>query len=86
MGKIVASGVSLLEPSSSSDTGSITGLGNRSSDLFNIKHFKQTKGVDPNDLLQKPESFGAFNPNRCNLGKNLFDNHTRQQTKDVKLK
>ena len=57
-----------------------------SSDLFNIKHFSETKGVDPNNLLQKPESFDAFNPNRCNLGKNLFGNHTRQQTKDVNLK
>ena len=56
-----------------------------SSDLFNTKHFKQTQGVDPNDLLQRPEQFDAFNPNRCLLGKNLFDNHTRQQTKDVKL-
>ncbi len=56
-----------------------------SSDLFNTKHFKQTHGVDPNDLLQRPEQFDAFNPNRCLLGKNLFDNHTRQQTKDVKL-
>ena len=56
-----------------------------SSDLFNTKHFKQTMGVDPNDLLQRPEQFDAFNPNRCLLGKNLFDNHTRQQTKDVKL-
>ena len=33
-GKMVASGLS-LEPSPSSDTGSITGLGNRSSDIFN---------------------------------------------------
>ena len=57
-----------------------------SSDLFNTKHFKQTHGVDPKDLLQRPEKFDAFNPNRCLLGKNLFDNHTRQQTKEVKLK
>ena len=57
-----------------------------SSDLFNTKHFRQTHGVNPNDLLQMPEKFDAFNPNKCNLGKNLFDNHTRQQTKNVKLK
>jgi len=56
-----------------------------SSDLFNIKHFAQTTGVDSNDLLQKTEIFQPFNPNRCHLGSNLFNNHTRQQTKKVKL-
>ena len=56
-----------------------------SSDLFNIKHFNQTQGIDPNDLLQRKESFAPFNPNKCLLGKQLFDNHTRQQTKNVKL-
>ena len=57
-----------------------------SSDLFNTKHFKETMGVDPSDLLQKQELFAPFNPNKCHLGNRLFDNHTRQQTKDVKLK
>ena len=57
-----------------------------SSDLFNIKHFNQTMGVNPNDLLQKQEQFAPFNPNKCHLGGQLFDNHTRQQTKEVSLK
>ena len=27
----------------------------------------------------------VINPNQCNLGYKLFENHTRQQTKDIKL-
>ena len=42
---------------------------------------KTTNGM----LLQKQELFAPFNPNKCHLGNRLFDNHTRQQTKDVKL-
>jgi hypothetical protein len=33
--------------------------------------------------LNKREYFNPFNPNKCNLAKNLFQNHTRQQTKDL---
>ena len=38
-----------------------------------------------NKLLFKQENFNAFNPNQCNLGYKLFDNHTTQQTKNIKL-
>ena len=38
-----------------------------------------------NKLLFKKEEFNPFNPNECNLGFKLFDNHTRQQTKNIKL-
>ena len=38
-----------------------------------------------NNLLFKKENFNPFNPNECNLGFKLFDNHTRQQTKNIKL-
>ena len=33
--------------------------------------------------LNKKEFFNPFNPNKCNLAKNMFQNHTRQQTKDL---
>ena len=38
-----------------------------------------------NKLLFKKEEFNPFNPNECNLGFKLFENHTRQQTKNIKL-
>ena len=38
-----------------------------------------------NNLLFKKERFDAFNPNQCNLGYKLFNNHTRVQTKNVEL-
>ena len=56
--------------------------------MASLKRISKT-GVETGqtiEALQVSQSFDAFNPNRCNLGKNLFDNHTRQQTKDVKLK
>ena len=34
-------------------------------------------------LFDKP-NLGAFNPNPCNLGKDLFNNNTRCQLKDLK--
>ena len=37
------------------------------------------------ELLQKPETFEPFNPNSCELSKDKFNNHTRQQIKDVKI-
>ena len=33
--------------------------------------------------LNKKELFNPFNPNKCNLANNMFQNHTRQQTKDL---
>ena len=38
-----------------------------------------------NNLLFKQEQFNAFNPNECNLGYKLFNNHTRVQTKNIEL-
>lgn len=37
------------------------------------------------ELLQKSDTFEPFNPNACELSKDKFNNHTRQQLKDVKI-
>ena len=57
------------------------------SDMYNSNYLiPATKPVRmTNNLLFKKEDFNPFNPNQCNLGYKLFDNHTRQQTKDIKL-
>ena len=33
--------------------------------------------------LDRVDNFQPFNPNSCNLGNNMFNNHTRQQTKNL---
>ena len=61
------------------------------SDLYNSDYLIPTNKHPSNkSYIQKEESFNGFNPNKCgmetNLGGNLFFNHTRQQTKNLKLK
>lgn len=55
--------------------------------LYNNMYLAQTtKPVKmTNELLFKKEQFNAFNPNPCGLGNQLFNNFTRQQTKNLKL-
>ena len=48
--------------------------------LINSKPQKMT-----NTGLFKNEQFNSFNPNKCNLGHKLFNNHIRQQMKNVNL-
>ena len=57
------------------------------SDMYNSNYLiPSSKPVKmTNKLLFKKEDFNPFNPNECNLGFKLFDNHTRQQTKNIKL-
>lgn len=57
------------------------------SDMYNANYLiPSSKPVTmTNKLLFKKEEFNPFNPNECNLGFKLFDNHTRQQTKNIKL-
>ena len=38
-----------------------------------------------NNLLFREDIFSPFNPNKCNLGHKVFNNHIRQQTKDINL-
>ena len=39
--------------------------------------------LGPHQLLFKREQFDHFNPNKCGLGGDRFNNHTRQQTKNL---
>lgn len=39
---------------------------------------------DDHKLLFKEPQFNLFNPNSCNLGSDIFQNHTRQQRMDLK--
>lgn len=61
------------------------------SDLYSSDYLiPSNKHSSNKSYIQKEESFNGFNPNKCgmetNLGGNLFFNHTRQQTKNLKLK
>tara|TARA_B110000902_G_scaffold67457_1_gene80094 strand:- start:316 stop:897 length:582 start_codon:yes stop_codon:yes gene_type:complete len=55
------------------------------SDLFHNQYLTHTekKQQIKNNLLFQKQNFSPFNPNRCNLGYKLFNNHTRIQTKDL---
>ena len=55
------------------------------SDLYNLMGPTPKAEVSPFTLLQEKNNFKPFNPDSCNLATDLFFNHTRQQTKDVKL-
>jgi hypothetical protein len=57
------------------------------SDLYNEPHFSQNINPELNkhSLLFKKEIFSPFNPNECNIGGSLFNNHTRQQFKDFPI-
>ena len=52
-------------------------------DLYNYRVIAKPSRAT-HSLLFKEENFSAFNPNTCNLGKELFNNHTRVQTKNLK--
>jgi len=51
------------------------------SDLFNHLHYTSS---NVKNLAQNEENFTLFNPNACNIGGDSFNNHTRQQTKNIK--
>lgn len=69
------------------------------SDLYNSQYFNEVINndniqnihqINKNDkirdhslLFNNEMEFNRFNPNPCNLGFNLFNNHTRQQLKDI---
>ena len=58
---------------------------NTYSDLYVQMGPKPTTQKEQFALLQENIKFEEFNPNGCELSKNTFDNHTRQQLKDVKI-
>ena len=51
------------------------------SDLFNHLHYAPS---NIKNLAQNQEVFLPFNPNECDIGGGSFNNHTRQQTKNIK--
>jgi len=56
------------------------------SDLYNTTYLTppiQTTKMT-NELLFKQEKFAPFNPNMCNIGKDIFNNNTRVQVKNLK--
>lgn len=55
------------------------------SDMFNNKYLTQCNEVVPmtNTLLFKEEQFDNFDPNTCDLGYKLFNNHTRVQIRNL---
>ena len=57
------------------------------SDMYNANYLiPASKPVRmTNNLLFKKTQFNAFNPNQCNLGYKVFNNHIRVQTKNIKL-
>ena len=57
---------------------------NSDSDLY--KYEIAVKSTEmKHDLLFKKENFEPFNPNKCDLGKKLFNNYTRHQVKSLTL-
>ena len=58
---------------------------NSYSDLYVQMGPKPIDQKEQFELLQEKVKFEEFNPNGCELSKNIFDNHTRQQLKDVKI-
>ena len=54
------------------------------SDLYVNRHFIPDDNLTY--LTQQQENFMSFNPNQCNIAKELFNNHTRQQTKNIDTK
>jgi hypothetical protein len=52
------------------------------SELYNEHRYSNGQPIQFKEL-NKQELFNPFNPNKCNLANNLFQNHTRQQTKDL---
>ena len=55
------------------------------SDMYNTKYltYKENEDFIGHNLLFENQKFNNFNPNECNLGFEFFNNHTRQQQKNV---
>jgi len=59
---------------------------NSLSDLYNTSYLTPplNKTKMQNELLFKRETFDQFNPNMCNTGRDIFNNNTRVQIKNLK--
>jgi len=62
--------------------GKHTYIPNSKSELYKEHSYSTGQSIQFKELNKK-ELFNPFNPNKCNLANNLFQNHTRQQTKDL---
>ena len=57
------------------------------SDLYDNRYLIGGRSVkNPHKELEVGFNFKNFNPNKCQLGRQLFDNHTRQQRMDIEFK
>ena len=56
---------------------------NSNSDLYKLNMMVNPVRMTHN-LLFKEEKFDLLDPNKCNLGENLFNNHTKYQIKNLK--
>lgn len=54
------------------------------SDMYQV-NITQQPNQQTHSLLFKEESFSPFNPNICNIDRDAFNNHTRQQMLDISL-
>ena len=54
------------------------------SDLYKYEFTLNDNLEQPFNGLFKEEVFNSFNPNSCDIGKNVFYNHTKQQVKNLK--
>ena len=57
------------------------------SDLYNTQYLTRNAKRVPmtNSRLFQKHNFSPFNPNTCNLGHKIFNNHIRIQTKNIEL-
>ena len=55
------------------------------SDMYSV-NVPTTQNIQSHPLLFKQESFSPFNPNKCNMGYKVLQNHTRQQIQNIPLK
>tara|TARA_B100000902_G_C27288643_1_gene905850 strand:+ start:776 stop:1330 length:555 start_codon:yes stop_codon:yes gene_type:complete len=60
---------------------------NSRSDMYNANYLIPASNPVrmTNNLLFKKTQFNSFNPNQCNLGHKVFNNHIRIQTKNIEL-
>ena len=56
---------------------------NENSDLYRAQLPSHNSNTQPHKLLFHKPTFDLSDPNNCNLGMNLFHNHTRQQRMDL---
>jgi hypothetical protein len=62
--------------------GKHTYVPNSKSELYKEHNYSNGQSIQFKELNKK-EIFNPFDPNKCNLANNMFQNHTRQQTKDL---